>query len=620
MYNATLYLNTGFNAVNIPDKVSTLRLAPYMTVPALDIYQARELSQFRIKVNDYSAIRDADYLQLVNTADDKDFAFYSIQRITMTSMDVATLDVTMDYFLTAGGVDNLDFTDGMCERHHIAKSDDAFGKYDEEDPYLTPAEMLKIETELPEFDDPNVPLDTQNDVFIESTVDLYQMYVDCHSGAGEGIDYTSLGNNTVTVPTVAAAQQGTAAAMTKSDGYYYSTYMPNVLFYTDSLQFNDITIRGWLPDALKYIRSLGVDSCIIAQYAIPHFMVKDTDIAIVHTGEVSELIGSRVTRDLTTLPFKRSYNGYSVQNMRLYYGENTKYTIVSLASGNSGNFLPEEICDNDQYPTVEMRVDPRPKGCPYFRFDYYRGQSVYTADSMFFTNAIKGLEWQNVPLLYEGASGSLLNQYKYDATMARNELKYQYGSAVNEQNATKDFYNSVLGTAGNIISAISDPSNAAGYLGNAAEGVVNQVFNQTMALTNAGNIYADYQITKSSELQALLAQNNVVAPSMNFPISEGIRDYVGNTCLVYRTYYSDNDIRRLDKILNMYGYRHTTPITKQLLTNRSKFNYIQAKGVSIKNTKIPKWIRDGVAAQLSVGTRIWHQLPDTNCYTDGTNI
>ena len=79
MYNATLYLNTGFNAINIPDSATTLNKvssANKVTVPALDIYQARELSSFVIKCTNYAQIRNADYLYLVNTADATDFAYY----------------------------------------------------------------------------------------------------------------------------------------------------------------------------------------------------------------------------------------------------------------------------------------------------------------------------------------------------------------------------------------------------------------------------------------------------------------------------------------------------------------------------------------------------------------
>ena len=275
-----------------------------------------------------------------------------------------------------------------------------------------------------------------------------------------------------------------------------------------------------------------------------------------------------------------------------------------------------------------MRVDPRPNGCPYFRCDVYRGDS---SEDMFFTNAVKGLNWQNVPLVFQGASGSLLNQYKYNAQRAITHESQNYSyqqaqieAAQREFRTTVGQYEDVFGGIAGLIPGNDSvmPNVAAPISGlyNGAMRTINNNFARSQYNLSKAHMENSYTIQKNAELQSLLIGNQVVAPSFNFPISEGIRDYVGNTCIVYRTYYSNNDIRRLDKILNMYGYRHTVPITSALLTNRSKFNYIQAKGVSIKNTTIPKWLRDGVATQFATGTRIWHQLPDLNAYTDGTNI
>lgn len=639
MYNATLYLNTGFNAINIPDSAATLNRvssANKVTVPALDIYQARELSSFVIKCTNYAQIRNADYLYLVNTADSTDFAYYSIQSITMTSMDTAVLYVTMDYILTAGGVSNLQFTDGICERHHVALADDVFGKYDEDDPYMTPAEMLKIESVKPDFKGSD---SDSNITIVESTVDLYaQYYEHTHTGRSlAGIDYKS-DDNVVTVPTVYKSQHGTTAKMGKSASTYYETRLPDVAMYVADNGGTSISPYSgfdfsWIKEAISLVRSLGIESCIIGQYCVPYYMVKDSTFfsnwqppngtAIgASDGAFDNLIGAHKTVDLSTLPFIRTYSGLTIRNKRLFYGDHAQYTIISTASGNKASFYPEEIfASGDTYPTIEMRVDPRPKGMPYFRFDTYRGDA---SEDMFFVNAVKGLEWQNAPLVYEGASGSLLNQYNFNAKMAAGyenaNYAYMSGQLTNQQaNA-----NAITGMVGSVLSGVGYglTGNAGGMLGAAADAASSAI---NLGYTNAqyelakSHQEASWNIQKNAEMQSLLIQNNLVAPSMQFPISEGIRDYVGNDCLVYRTYYSDNDAARIDKILTMYGYKHTTPITNSLLTNRAKFNYIKAAGVSIKNTGIPQWLRDGVSAQFSVGTRIWHVLPDTSAYTDGTN-
>lgn len=629
MYNATLYLSSGFNATNVPDSPTTLALATSVTVPALDILQARELTSFTIKAL-YAAIKNADYLCLQNTDDVTDFAYYSIQNITMTSKDVAILSVTMDYVLSAGGVNALNFTDGITERHHVATADDLFGAYDEPDPFLTPSQMMKIETVHPDFKG-NLP--DANVTILASTVDLYEMYNEAEDqGTLEAIDYTSDATNLVTVPLVKSipASFKAIAYMYYDDSHFYKTSLPGVSYYVSGYD-NDLSGASYwthnmnltpISTAITYVRSLGVESCILAQYNVPYFMLDTPSLAAEQPARFITLKGADTKVALSGLPYIRNYVGLTIRNKRLFYGDNCQYNIVSIASGNSASFLPEEIYNNDNYPTIEMRVDPRSDGCPYFRFTSYRGDTTH---GLFFMNAVKGLQWQNAPLIYQGASGSLLNQYKYNAQMAiATENKNYMLEALriqDDQNAV----NTMMDMAGGVISGVANIADGrigtgVGNMLDAAGTFINGYYNAESIYNSKNHQIASYNASRNAEYQSMLIQNNVVAPSVNFPISEGIRDYVGNTCLVYRTYYTNTDAQRIDKILSMFGYRHTTPLTKALLTNRSKFNYIQASGVAVSNNNIPMWMRDGIAAQFGVGMRIWHTLPNVNAYTDGTNV
>ena len=449
MYNATLFINTGFNAVNIPDKPSLLAQATSVTVPALDIYQARELSSFVVKAS-YASIKNADYLYLSNPSDAADFAYYSIQNITMTSMDTAVLSVTMDYILTAGGstgVSSLSFTDGICERHHVPLASDTFGAYEEEDPYMAPSETMKIEVSTPDF---KGGLSDDNVTLLESTVDLYAMKTPADL---EGIDFIN-GQNVCTVPKAKSVGQYKTKAVMQKPSSNYETELPNVIFYMVDPGPIPSQVAGtvaWIPDALAYVRSLGIESCILAQYNVPYFMI-DGSTEVLDGGVhhyVSSIKGSN--RQVTSnLPFERTY-GSTIRNKRMFYGENVKYTIVSIASGNSASFLPEEIYTSGvSAPTIEMRVDPRPKGCPYFRFNTYRGSSD---TELFFTNAVKGLEWQNAPLVYEGASGSLINQYNFNAKQFMNIESKQYSESMARSGNRQANDNAFLNIIGAGISA-----------------------------------------------------------------------------------------------------------------------------------------------------------------------
>lgn len=630
MYNATLFINTGFNAVNIPDKPSLLAQATSVTVPALDIYQARELSSFVVKAS-YASIKNADYLYLSNPSDAADFAYYSIQNITMTSMDTAVLSVTMDYILTAGGstgVSSLSFTDGICERHHVPLADDVFGKYDEEDPFIAPSEMMRLDVAKVGFG-----VTKALTTLLEATVDLGAMetYASTYHKL-KGFDYTTddtlgTGENCV-VPLMEAVPISTRVCMENGGQSDWYSSLPNAVLYKagsyDGLPTSSPAVESWVTEALKYVRSLGLESSILAQYVIPTDMVTVSETSSGGHPYTGLLTGKRKTETLgSDLNFIKAYSGLTVRNQRLFYGDNVKYTIVSVASGNSASFLPEEIyASGASAPTVEMRVDPRPKGCPYFRFNTYRGSSDA---ELFFTNAVKGLEWQNAPLVYEGASGSLINQYKYAASRAAKDEAGMYAA----QSLVFDRFKTDVGYVGNLAGGLLTAAGSAysgqyGLVGAAIGGMISDTVDYaTSAMEysiNRDHMIRNFNIEKNAEMQSLLIGCNVVAPTMNYPISEGIRDFVGNTCLVYRTCYTDNDAARIDKILTMFGYRHTVPIENSFLTNRSKFNYIQAAGVQINNLNIPKWLRDGVAAQFATGLRIWHVLPDPAIYTNGTNI
>lgn len=678
MYNVTLYMNTGFNSMNSPDKVSLLETAAQskLTLPSLDIYQIQELDSVVLNVPSYSSIRDADYALIVNDQDATDFGFFSVENITMTDMHTAVVDILINPVLTVvgtTGLSALEFTDGMCSRHHVSRSDDLFGNYCEEDPFLTPAETMLYDYSIPNFKGPN---DTDTPItIIETTVNLYDMYKRSKDAQlkMKAIDYWSDDDNIVTVPEVTSGQPSSYVKMgygsTSQD--YYSTLIPNATFYIPDWQAIDpipsqnpppYEPSNWIPDALTYIRSLGVESCIIAQYSIPQFMIANSVISpdsgysptpgsveVLKVGLVDTLSGKFHSAD-SQLPFLHPYS-HTVRNNRIYYGDNVRYNIVSIASGNKASFLPEEIYTGSISPVVDMRVDPRPDGCPYFMFHSYRG---IVGSDLFFTNAVKGLNWQNVPLVFNQASGSLINQYYFNAT----DANYR-------QNANRELFENDPTTGQPILSTIRDVSDILASVGGVAGGLSGSssaadesIFNYGTgrardlnvsksgisggtslgaalsipgAAVNAGiktgsrnkrkgYIKDAYDINHNTELQNLLVQNNVVAPSVNFPISESIRDFVGNTCLVYRTFYTENDVARIDKMLTMYGYRHTTPIETWLLTNRSKFNYIEAKGVSIKNAGVPKWLRDAITAQFESGVRFWHVPIDTTAYTDGSNI
>ena len=142
MWQARLYYDTGFNSINVPDSENTLIAASsnIRTFNTMDILQRYFLSKITIRAFEDDVIT-ADYLKIYDENNEKKYAFYSITGYNMTSGDVVDLAVVMDPLLTCGGIDNIDFTDGMTRRHHVHDEQDVFGAYQEDDPLLIPTRV-----------------------------------------------------------------------------------------------------------------------------------------------------------------------------------------------------------------------------------------------------------------------------------------------------------------------------------------------------------------------------------------------------------------------------------------------------------------------------------------------
>ena len=243
------------------------------------------------------------------------------------------------------------------------------------------------------------------------------------------------------------------------------------------------------------------------------------------------------------------------------------------------------------------------------------------------------MEWAHEPLLYTGASGSTLTEMRYETD--RDIMKQSY------ENARKAISVEQLAdhaqTWGNMIGdmfggAFSDGRGAfpgLAVIGAAREGIshigdaIALSGRDTMRDFQKARLDDTYNMGAAKELQELKLATTIRAPELHFPKSTSIRDYLGNGVYVLRYRpqgdATHGDIQKLDKILTMYGYKDTKVLESSDFTGRAKFNYVKANGVQIGGN-LPKWLRDAVAAQLSAGVRIWHQLPDIAAYTDGSNV
>ena len=603
-YKVTLFLNSGFNAVNIPDSVATLNAsAAHVEVDPVEILQNRFLTKVRINA-DWSIVKDCDYCKI------GDF-YYSVGSVDMQSENTAELSLTPDFILSAGGTKEGNATfqilDGVTERQTV--SEDNFGEYTDDDPLTTPQRPLRLITAW--------LMDTSKDgayTYISTTLDLRKQ-----GQNKEGVTYTD--SETGKSATVPKTYQIDSSQVTKigfsevnADG---SITMPVEGKITDGTKYyirddtnEEVVELEEIESGIAQARVLGIENSIIDQWSVPKIYVNNSD-----TGDQfspTSVIGTAGSFDV---PFPFEWN-QTVKNKRLEYGEYCKYGIITT-SGNSMEAAPEVLkAGNETAPKVEWRADPRPEGKPYFRFHSMNG------DKEFWRNCIAGSKWQKVPLVYQGQSGTALTRLNFDNDRAmKKQLKSQFMND-NEidrfQNTLESIGNAFTGSlsgaakgfkSGGLIGA------GAGAIGSVLGSAYNYEFSNAR-LENQRDYYkANYALEKKNELSQLYQNTTVYTPTVNFPYeSDIIRDVKGNGVLVYRYEYDPYDADRIDKLLTMYGYKETEDLKMENFNRRQKFDYVQCSSVTV--TGRPRWWNDGIGDQLRNGIRIWHIKPDPSAYTD----
>ena len=662
MWNVRLYYHTHLNTLNTLDNGDKLETADYIDLPPIDILQAEGLNAITVRAT-RAQVKNVEYVKLTDQ-DTGDYYYYEAGIPVPTSADVQNIPLTCDAFLTLAdiynGAENIPFLDGIVTRHHVAKANDIYGAYTEEDPLLIPSKELDMDM-VKLFDD----ADDQKNIIVESTIAL-----DTQANHYEARVYTDPNSgNEVTVPTVVAAPQNSNAIF--GDLASYNTYETAGTEYFDG---TNATVKA----GIAAVRGLGVESGILNSYVLPASQATFTPT---QTGQIITLQGVKDTED-STMDFEYA----NVDNKRVLYGALNSIELISVASGMSASFKPEDLKDGEtgDAPTVIKLTDPRPNGRPYYMFKYFKG----TENEPTLKNAVAGMEWANAPLVYTGKSGSTLDQINLATTLkamslSQGEMEYQNGmipyraiagaagamgsaafrgmggsgsgntqllhaiqsvdnANLNQRNAIRNMYLAQDGdkwfreqmgqafdkatvdryhaneTMNYLLNNQSSPSGAG--MGGLIGGVGNLALAGVDYFHNKEYLEQQYGTRMASEL-AQFATGQIAAPALNFPRSETLRDFIGNGVFVVRYRPKQSDIEKLDKILTMYGYKDTIPLIggQSVLNNRSKFNFVQIKGCSIGGDT-PRWLREAAAAQLSVGVRIWHEIPNREAYNPGENV
>lgn len=625
MYNVLCYKNTGYNPVNIPDSLDFIKnhFTP-LTLPAIDIIQNEGLDSVTVRAT-WAQVQGIDYCVIEPDAESSGVsACYCVGVPSMEASDVCTLPLIYDAVTSSGGPGAITFLDGITERH--TTSDDTMFKYASPDPLTTPREPLQLNTGSMRFayrggdtdfsGKEGETSDGKGFTAIETSIDLYKLGKEFDDSGkllnGEGMTFTDGQGNNCTVPLV----EGLDTSITNHTNYAIGdgndsryTRAPGTNQYDPTF---DVIKRG-----LGALRSLSAESSLISQVRYPaDFVSPSIDIL---DGSYSVLRGKDQTVDITELQL----NPYgTIQNNRLLYGDYNKYGLIT-AAGNKAEFLPEQIMDTtDKSPQVRAIADPRPDGKPYFRYKKYLKNDSFNA---FFMSAVSGLPWCNVPLIYNEASGSYLTQQNMQN--GAQSAFGNYSTTIQTASVNMDYAlaNTGLSMAQSATNAVFSAINS-NTGGEASQGVLNSVIDMIKegigykqkkdlnALT-IQNVTNQYNLSRQRELQNYGVSQYCVVPQIMFPFNSNIiRDFIGNGVVPYRYRYSDNDVKRIDKLLTMYGYVDSVALTPNLFNCRQYFDYVKASNVTVGGS-LPIWKKQLIASQLNAGVRVWHVIPSTNYYS-----
>ena len=588
-----IYKNSGFNAVNIPDSPALLdSLQNFTDCYAIDINQERFLPQIRISApGGWAAVKDVDYVRVDNF-------YYFVDNIWMSSGDVAELTLTPDFITSAGGPAALTILDGVTDRVHV--TDDSFGLYGADDPYTAPALDMDMLTYVKDYSNASCT------TFVETTLNLSEMGWKSDNDSVEAL--TAFDPTETPDPDTGELKQWVVfpvvdklEAGTDYKASICGTTKDLVSVYGQGLYVLDNTAHGdQIKKGIGLARSLGIEESISGQFSIPNIFFNATVPDQAGNRKfVTEITGQSHNDFAVGVNFEY---GIAVQNKRVYYGSYSPY-FLTAGSGSTMSAKAEEIYTGSNAPQVYYCADPRRTGKPYFRFKKLNGIDVNDNHFDFFRGCVPGKEWLSHPMVFNGKSGSILEQMNYKNSRALSELDYRQ----THDNLVNTSYGNVFaGTVGAVAQT------AQGNIGGGVSSYYNMLWNLSENKRGFDQYKEKFNAQKAIEEQQLNISQNVFVPEVQFPIAPDLfAESTNNGWMVSRTVYKTADIRRIDKILTAYGYKYCKVLEASDFNNRTYFNYVSG---SITVGNLPRWWADGIAAQIGTGVRVWHVKPSPTYY------
>lgn len=639
-YTVKAYHNTGFDAVNLPYDTALLETATNSYFNNVEVVQNRGLVNITLNAT-FEQVKDIDYIKIGDTY------YFLVSYPQMVNDKTVRITLQEDYLLTMGGIGFINFKSCFVEYANVP--DDSFGRWTKPETRWTPSQIIQVEQETLAL-----PPDTEGLVsmsLINSTIDLVKQ-----GNSTECNTYTDSTNPgvSVSVPAIFPSDYNTQIAFKRYDEEGLTetvlTSSPSTYIYqmgrTEKLSTGEIKDfpNQDITKGIAKTRSLGIDSCILAQYLVPGAYI-DISQSIINGENLqyTKLVPVFQPVAKESLKFIQDIGDYTPHNAKVHYSNDwNRYTLFNMASGQTSSFTPESLYEPDKAnisPFFIITSDLRSTGSPICFPEY-----LYNKLNRFMQNAIYGLNWNNAETLLYGASGQSRTYRDYAFDMADRAIGYNYDKLNNQLS----FYNTLarsgtdltfgIGGALGGMAGITGQMNDLAYQGltqnvnNVSEynkfalqrsqmgfGAFKQAsygaLNASQALGNyqmtQQNLEAGYNLANAREADRYAWSNIVVAPTINFQKSDSIRDFFGNGFYVLRYHLSPTDAKEYDEFLDYYGY----PVGEvaddiSYFNNRKYFNYISCSDITITNQGYTMEEREGAKAQLT-NCRLWHVLPNT---------
>lgn len=639
----TVY-SSPFGAVDRADSEATL-LASTTAVSSFDcdLLPFRNGIHVRCYTSDCSNIETASYLKLKYTA--LKMPIFAVITDTIP-IDADTWEFVTEIAAELTVLPHATSISGITERVHVPKSSDTLGAFIEEDPYLGCSQPLEIEQEYCFTDDGYRSGNSYH--IVAANMDLNLLG---YSDFNTALEWTNSGSKKSVVTPQEASLKTTYTINSTLPPLNYDTtgieqYIAQDIINVDTglvekrveksptTHYFDGEITK-VADGIAKAHALGSSNGIIASYLVPKTFVRGTVVSDTfntfgrfNDGTVKNAycITGAMGEKFTSLKFDNA----NVQNKRLLVGAMNKYGIASIAGGETAEFNPEDIMFDSKgklltAPSVIFSADITENGRPSFKFKFVNG-----AFDML-RGIVAGAQWKNAPISNMRAEGYERHQRKFD-----NDTAIQQYNVHKQQNAG---FASLLGgiasggrnvaqnaNIGTTISGSIDGTSSQTIFGG---GTANLGSNLGIEIVGTGLKALSQTITNFSdnhygekvrmqELEQLVYNDSFVAPTVLFPCNATVRDFIGNGVLAYRYHPTQADLTRLDKILNMFGYKVTKELELSDFSNRSRYNYVKASAVHIVAPAFPRYIIEAAEESIMMGVRIWHVPYDGN-YTIANN-